>query len=505
MRLLILEAFLLVGILEYAHADDGGVACGIVDQLVCDDFAESRVCGSDGRDYFNDCDFAKAHCHDSTLHVGNVGQCRTSTTATTTPPSTHPANANLLCKVLLAAQCNGDAKELCGTDGKTYFNLCKFEQAKCSSPALAVDHTGECVTPSPLCQAFAIVQCGETRKEVCASNNVTFPNLCSFEKAQCLDTSLSLVREGSCDGSHTPGTSPPSTTPTSLPDTSTAPNRPSLSPTCRALVIALCGSNVEAMCGSNGITYANPCQLKKAECFDPSIKLVSVGHCASPTLAITQSTTSKPTTSQATAQKTQGSTSSLPMTSQDTTQKTQGSTTSLPMTSQDTTQKTKGSTTSLPMTSQDTTQNTQGSTSSVPMTSLETSQKTQGSTTSLPMTSKETTQTTQGSTTSLPMTSQETTQTTQGSTTSLPMTSKETTQTTQESTTPLPSTSGSTMPVMTLSPLDIICRAIMNFDCPITPEPVCGSDGKTYPNECEFEKAKCTHRHLHVASFGPCN
>ncbi|XP_067670697.1 uncharacterized protein [Haliotis asinina] len=491
MRLLILEIFLLVGILEYVHTDDGGVACGIVDQLTCDNFEESRVCGSDGRDYFNDCDFAKAHCHDTTLHVGYVGECRTSTVATTTPPSTHPANANLLCKVLLAAQCNDGAKELCGTDGKTYFNLCKFEQAKCSSPGLAVDHPGVCVTLSPLCQAFDIAKCGESRKEVCASDNITYHNLCFFQKAQCHDTSLSLVHEGSCESSHAPGTSPttPSTTTTSLPDTSTT----GLSPTCQALIIALCGSNVEPMCGSNGITYANPCQLKKAECFDPSIKLVSVGHCASKSLASTQSTTSKPRTSQAITQKTQESTSSSssgPVTSPKTLQTTRGSTTPLPITSQETTQTTQESTTPLPTTSKETTQTTQESTTPLPTTTLPT---TPLPTTTLP--------TTPLPTTTVPTTSKETTQTTQESTTPLPTT---TLPTTPLPTTTLPTT-GSTVPVMTLSPLDIICRAIMHFNCPSTPEPVCGSDGKTYPNECEFEKARCTHRHLHVASFGPCN
>ncbi|XP_071093230.1 serine protease inhibitor dipetalogastin-like [Haliotis cracherodii] len=421
MHFLLLEVLLLVCIGEYAETV-GIAGCGIVDQLACDDFEERRVCGSDGREYFNDCDFAKAHCHDTSLHVGYVGECPTTTTATTTSPTTHPANVNLLCKALQAAQCPDDSEELCGTDRNTYPNLCKFQQAKCSSPVLEIDHVGVCVTPSPLCEAFSIAICENTRREMCGSDKITYYNLCYFQKALCLNPSLSVLHEGSCNGVHAtdPAITPPPKTTT---PTTTVRQGPTLSPVCQALLLAVCGSHVEAMCGSNGNTYPNPCQLKKHECLDPSITLAYVGHCSTST---TSTTTVNPST-----------------------------TTVNP------------STTTMPL----------PSTTPVPTA--------QESTTSLPVTSRPTPK---ESTMTLPLTSRPT---------PLPVTSRPTT---QRST-----TQGPTGPVHTVSALDIICRAIMHFNCPSTSEPICGSDDKTYPNECEFEKAKCTHRHLHAASFGPCN
>ncbi|XP_046330535.2 agrin-like isoform X1 [Haliotis rufescens] len=465
MHFILLEVLLLVCIGEYAETV-GIAGCGIVDQLACDDFEERRVCGSDGRDYFNDCDFAKAHCHDPSLHVGYVGECPTTTlarttTATTTSPTTHPANANLLCKALQAAQCPDDSEELCGTDRNTYPNLCKFQQAKCSSPRLEIDHVGVCVTPSPLCEAFSIAICENTRREMCGSDKITYYNLCYFQKALCLNPSLSVLHEGSCNGVHAtdPAITPPPKTTT---PTTTVRQGPTLSPVCQALLLAVCGSHVEAMCGSNGNTYPNPCQLKKHECLDPSITLAYVGHCSTSTTSTTSTTTVIPST-----------TTVNPLT------------TTMPLPSTTPVPTAQESTTSLPMTSGPT---EQGSTTPIPVTSQPTAHV---STTPLPVTSR---LTTQGSTTPLPVTSRPTTQ---ESTTQLPVTSQPTP---QEST-----TQGPTGPVLTVSALDIICRAIMHFNCPSTPEPICGSDGKTYPNECEFEKAKCTHRNLHAASFGPCN
>ncbi|KAL4239100.1 negative regulation of serine-type peptidase [Mactra antiquata] len=52
--------------------------------------------------------------------------------------------------------------------------------------------------------------------------------------------------------------------------------------------------------------------------------------------------------------------------------------------------------------------------------------------------------------------------------------------------------------------VDFFCTSLSKEDCPTSVSKVCASDGRTYLNYCEYEKAKCTHRDLSVASFGDC-
>ncbi|KAL4224143.1 hypothetical protein ACF0H5_017596 [Mactra antiquata] len=54
--------------------------------------------------------------------------------------------------------------------------------------------------------------------------------------------------------------------------------------------------------------------------------------------------------------------------------------------------------------------------------------------------------------------------------------------------------------------LDFQCVILSHRDCTdVVGEKICGTDGITYPTFCEYEKARCTHRNLHVASLGDCS
>lgn len=47
---------------------------------------------------------------------------------------------------------------------------------------------------------------------------------------------------------------------------------------------------------------------------------------------------------------------------------------------------------------------------------------------------------------------------------------------------------------------DVYC----SITCKFTPDQVCGSDGKTYINDCHLLSSKCEHPELEKASHGPC-
>ncbi|XP_045173161.1 tomoregulin-2-like [Mercenaria mercenaria] len=52
--------------------------------------------------------------------------------------------------------------------------------------------------------------------------------------------------------------------------------------------------------------------------------------------------------------------------------------------------------------------------------------------------------------------------------------------------------------------LDFFCLELMHETCPTDTEKVCGTDGVTYANFCEYEKQRCGHRDLQVKNFGDC-
>ncbi|XP_045206892.2 tomoregulin-2-like [Mercenaria mercenaria] len=68
-------------------------------------------------------------------------------------------------------------------------------------------------------------------------------------------------------------------------------------------------------------------------------------------------------------------------------------------------------------------------------------------------------------------------------------------------------TSFTTLPTSGLTssdPLGVICSTIGNVRCANDIEPVCGSDERTYINNCEFHKEVCQKHDLTVKHIGFC-
>ncbi|KAI8833368.1 hypothetical protein BC829DRAFT_79621 [Chytridium lagenaria] len=107
---------------------------------------------------------------------------------------------------------------------------------------------------------------------VCGSNGVTYPNACQLSVAACHDSTVSFTRTGACDGalSNFPEIQP-------FPWDPATPSPVAEARTCTDI---MCTQDFSPVCGSDGVTYSNACQLSVASCADPNIKIAGEGICS---------------------------------------------------------------------------------------------------------------------------------------------------------------------------------------------------------------------------------
>ncbi|ESO97587.1 hypothetical protein LOTGIDRAFT_152676 [Lottia gigantea] len=124
--------------------------------------------------------------------------------------------SSFYCSRALDKDCNNYSKhEECGQNGITYRNRCEYTQARCQGTQTDIAHYGPCTAGSHtnntipgfdgdqaaldfLCVQLSHETCPSTVDQVCASDNVTYQNLCEYEKQKCTHRDLHIQNSGVC-------------------------------------------------------------------------------------------------------------------------------------------------------------------------------------------------------------------------------------------------------------------------------------------------------------------
>ncbi|XP_072027447.1 uncharacterized protein [Amphiura filiformis] len=127
--------------------------------------AQEQVCGSDGNTYESACLLRQYACNtNDTVAMLHVGSCGNHTCGPECPLVYEP---------------------VCGTDNKTYMSRCDLVRTACfmQDPSLQVTYNSECASAV---QLKACKECEPKPDPVCSSNNMTFRSHCEFERFVCI-------------------------------------------------------------------------------------------------------------------------------------------------------------------------------------------------------------------------------------------------------------------------------------------------------------------------------
>ncbi|KAM4572007.1 agrin isoform 3-T3 [Fundulus diaphanus] len=257
-----------------------GLSAKCMCPLSCDGKPGETVCGSDGKDYANQCELHHHACkNQKNIRVQYNGPCD--------PCKDSENSLNTICRVMAVTRlpqihkppesCPPGNEPLCASDGRTYASECAMTATGFQKGiSLRKIHNGQC-RKSDMCKEDCLfnavcvveqlgarcscepIECDDTYKPLCGKDGRTFPNDCLRRKAECLSKSLIPIKHpGPCD-LNTPS--------------------PCLTKTCEHGAVCVvkndepvcectetCPQTSDPVCGSDGQSYSSPCEMRVMSC-----------------------------------------------------------------------------------------------------------------------------------------------------------------------------------------------------------------------------------------------
>uniref|UniRef100_A0A3B4X1Y9 Agrin n=1 Tax=Seriola lalandi dorsalis TaxID=1841481 RepID=A0A3B4X1Y9_SERLL len=233
--------------------------------LGCEGKAEETVCGSDGEDYRNECELHQHACKNQknirVQYQGHCDPCKDSENSLSTMCRVETLTRNTLI-FGLPESCPPGSEPLCASDGETYSSECAMtakgmQKEQCKEDCL---FNAVCLIEqlSARCSCDPI-ECDGTYKPVCGKDGRTYTNDCMRRKAECLSKALiPMKHRGPCDLNV---------------------RSPCLDKVCDHGAVCVvkndepvcecpeaCPQTSDPVCGSDGHSYGSPCEMRAMGC-----------------------------------------------------------------------------------------------------------------------------------------------------------------------------------------------------------------------------------------------
>uniref|UniRef100_A0A669C580 Agrin n=1 Tax=Oreochromis niloticus TaxID=8128 RepID=A0A669C580_ORENI len=257
-----------------------GLSAKCMCPLGCEGKPKQVVCGSDGKDYVNECELHQHACKNKknirVQYQGHCDPCKNVLNCRVEPLTRQPL------KFVPLELCPLSDEPLCASDGRTYPSECAMRATGIQKGiTLRKIHAGQCTTLDECkdCPFYGVclveqlsarcscdpIECDGTYKPLCGKDGNTYTNDCMRRKAECLSkTPIATKHLGPCDEACAN---------CSFGAICDAQSKQCVCP-------SECVKSYQPVCGSDGTTYNSECELHVRACKQQmDLRVVGQGEC----------------------------------------------------------------------------------------------------------------------------------------------------------------------------------------------------------------------------------